>query len=202
MRVVPRHSFRAATGAVPVLSAGLVLLGACASVPTFHGSAVALGGTLVAQLERRVDLRNQRVYVADLQPCHRTESGDVVPMDPAMALRHRLSAQRFKHELMGVLASEVRVLESESLPMPPGAQQGPGAVYEQAQALGATAVLLGNYVMEGDHVLVMLRVVDAAEKTVLATSEGLVPHATLPAQADGHEPEHGPSRNGRTLNGV
>ena len=155
------------------------LFSACAShPPTYTESAQSLADRIVDRLEARRDLRSIRLYIDDFQPCHRLES-ELVAMNPSMALRHEISARRLKHEIMGVLAPKLTVLESDA-DGPEPASAATDATFAHATAMGASAILRGNFAMDGDDFVVMLRVVDVQDRTVLAAAEGVVPHARAP----------------------
>ncbi len=153
---------------------------ACSSSPsTYYDSASLLAEDLLTQLEQRTDLRNVRLLVAQFQPCERASDGQIIPIyNPMMAARHRLSAMRIRHEIMGVLAPRLPVIEPDD--NDPTRSTSVTDLLNEAKELGATAVLSGNFTMEGDHVLVLLRVVSADDRVILAAAEGLVPHAQTP----------------------
>ncbi len=164
-----------------LLATGLLAAAsACTVTPsTYYDSAGLLAEDLLAQLEQRVDLRNIRLLVADFQPCERGPDGALIPIyDPTMAARHHLSSMRIRHEIMGILAPRLPVIE----PADSSAEGAPSvsSLLEEAKELGATAVLSGNYTMEGNYVLLLLRVVSTEDRVILAATEGLVPHAQAP----------------------
>lgn len=126
---------------LPSILAWAALFSACAThSPTYRESAMDLGDRLVKQLEARKDLRSIRLYVDDFQPCHRGADSRLVAMNPSMAVRHEISARRLKHEIIGVLAPRLSVLESDGVERGSGSPD-PGTEVKDASfaaALGAS----------------------------------------------------------------
>jgi len=138
---------------------------------------MSIGDEILAQIETRVELRDTRLFIDEFRACERSSSGEVMPMDPAMAARHETTSERLRHELMGVLAPRLNLIESDSFLV--GSQEGD--VFERAAEAEATAVLLGEFLMDDDEVLVMVRVVELPGYLILAATEGVVPHGQRPS---------------------
>ena len=147
----------------------------CASSPSVESTATDLADTLIGQMEQRVDLRTARIYVARFLPCDAEGEEIVEVRDPGMARRHEATAGFLRHQLMGDLAPRTNVVDDTGVDISRGVAKG-SAAYERAESLDANLVLFGNFAMEGDELLVMLRVVDVSERTILVATQGLVPH--------------------------
>lgn len=173
------------------LAALAALLVSCASTPTYEGSAGDLAEELLEQVASRRDLREIRLFIDEFQPCERSSTGVMTPMLSAMQARHEVSSRRLRHEIMGVLAPKMNVLESDrrSPAVPGEASAVPVTAIEEvspfelAATRDASAILVGNYAMDGDDLIVLLRVVDTRDYTILAAVEGVVPHGR--AQSSG-----------------
>ncbi|MFQ5748492.1 MAG: FlgO family outer membrane protein [Planctomycetota bacterium] len=164
---------------------GLTVLGflaACGSTPEFENTATDLSTEILDQLEVRMDPGAVRLFIDEFQPCNLGKEGEMIPMTSEMAVSHRLSAERLRHEMMGSLAPNVIVLDRADYEENPvrGRENGsarPLNRFERALQVGANSILLGNFAMDGERILVMARVVDARNHNVLAAVEGYVPHS-------------------------
>ena len=175
----------------------LLVLGACAMLgEDYLTTADDMTAELILQLEQRTDIRNQKVYVVEFQPCERTQDGRILLVaDAAMANQHQLTAIRLRHAIIGNLAPLIPVLE-------PSLQSGPRMMaspfdadasrFKMAEEIGATAILTGSFALEdtekGHGLLLFLRIVSVEDRVILAAVDGIVPHPRVTAseQADGH----------------
>jgi len=169
-----------ARGLLALVSLGI--LAACGSTPNFQTTASDLSAEILDQIEVRMDPGAVRLFIDEFQPCNLGKEGEMIPMSPEMAVSHRLSAERLRHEMMGALAPKVIVLDRADYQENPDGEGDDGSArplnrFERALQVGANAVLLGNFAMDGEKILVMARVVDARNHNVLAAVEGYVPHS-------------------------
>src|SRR5262245_34399829 len=121
------------------LAAGLFCLGAGSCVGLDSSASDELGGdidhlaeTLVANAKERTDLRQIRVWVADIHETRATTTR-ASTRDPSSDM----TALQIEHELVIALASRLNVVESE-LGEPPVATDGNVVLGERATAHGAT----------------------------------------------------------------
>src|SRR5262245_52841228 len=141
---------RALRRASPQLAACVLTLGAAACTgPGFTADPESdldgLAVRLVEAAQARVDLRQARVWVAGIHQTQPqiTRAGMSQP-------REDLIGSRLDHEFVIALAGRLNVLESE-LSDPPATLEGKVALGERATAYGATHVVIGEYVRQGDR---------------------------------------------------
>jgi hypothetical protein len=165
---------RAARCAWRWLAAGTLFLGAgaCAGLEPSEepggGNVDQLAERLVLTAKERADLRQIRVWVAEIRE---TRSQPTVPT--ANGMPADLIGVRLEHELVIALATRLNVVESELLE--PGlVTTARAALGESAAQRGATHVLVGDYVRQRDAIQITLRLVDADSRLIVAAARGSV----------------------------
>jgi flagellar FlgO protein len=180
----------------PTLVAAFFLsltMGSCALPSSESGeSSGALANELVLQLEQRADLRNLKILVLEFQPVEQMDDGRLLLVtDASMAAQHQQTASRLRHSIMGSLAPRVAVLEPPMGPVVRVQESGEAITLEGidvAEEMGASAVLTGFFTMievQGDHkIQLFLRLVSVEDRVILAATEGLIEHPSMPGEMD------------------
>ena len=153
------------------LAAGLLCLGtgACAELEPrdeVAGDIDRLAERLVQTARERADLRQIRVWVAEIQQTRPQTTRATATPDDMIGLQ-------LEHELVIALATRLNVVESEFVE-PSLAPPARGALSEGATARGATHVLVGDYVRQRDVIQITLRLIDAESRLIVAAARGEV----------------------------
>lgn len=188
MSILKRRAFYIALIA---LSVGATACGT--SSGKYRDASDDIADRLANQVQTKTDLRSVRVVVYEFNPCASPPVGRKV----AKGGGHTADefARQIKHQLITALARKMIVIEGgpsdhghagddehdELLPEPVGTKEQSTARYPEAESLGANAVLVGNYFVDGDEaVLLMARLVDVKTNEILATAEETIKKVELP----------------------
>ena len=176
---------------------GAVLLLLVAGAPGCESSSAKyrdasgdIADRLADQVQKRTDPRLLRVMIYEFEPCFTPSRSAGAPR--AGAHQQREIARQIKHQLITALARRMVVIEGDALEYSdrrgsgrrPPIGDGPEESiepYPEARILGANAVLVGNYAVQGDDgILVLARLVDAGTNEILATAEETIDDVELP----------------------
>jgi len=180
------HAHRHLCIALLALAAGAT---ACASsTAKYRDASGDIASSLTKQVQKRTDPRLLRVVVYEFSPC-------AAPSRRGMTMKQgghtaREFASQIKHQLITALAQRMVVVEGDALQRRTGRGSLLAAIgtdersptpYPEAESLGANAVLVGNYFVDGDKsVVVMARLVDVRTNEILATAEETISRVDLP----------------------
>jgi hypothetical protein len=156
----------------------------CATSSYSSESTYRLVERTLQDLQERVALSEQRVYVAPFFPADREGEQEMRIMDGEMSTQHRNTARLLRHEVLGYLAPRMYVLDLPDTGDVSGVSPEE-RIYDLAEEAGATVILFGRYSMESSKIRIMLRAVEVETRTILVAQDGLVGHVAL----HGHERE-------------
>jgi len=159
----------------------LLALSSCASTSYSSNTTRELVARTIQSLGERVNLSEQRVYVAPFFASDREGEQATRISDELMADTHRSTVRLLRHEILGYLAPRMYVIDVPDLRDVSGLDPEK-RIYDQAAEAHATLILFGRYSMEGTEIRILLRAVDVETRTVLIAEDGLVGHVS----AHGH----------------
>ena len=178
------HTRRPLWVALLAVAAGIT---ACSSsTARYRDASGDIANTLAKQVQKRTDPRLLRVIVYEFKPCADPSRGGA-SVRPGGHTADEF-ARQIKHQLVTALARRMVVIEGgvptagrDNLPEPVGDEASLPSPYQEAEYLGANAVLVGNYFVDGDRaIFVMARLVDVRTSEILATAEETIARVKQP----------------------
>jgi len=143
---------------------------------SLSASVAEIAGELVHAVEVRTDVSRMRVLVHEVLE-GREEAPYALRTQTTTAQSAQL-ARELEHELVLALSSRLNLLAVDQAER--GAQAAPQeSMQSRAERFGATHALVGEFVREGDDLLVTVRLIDTENLLIVGVARGLVPLESL-----------------------
>jgi len=163
------------TIAAPAL-AFLLLIPGCRINPrptTERETIAKIADRLIDAAEMRVDLRQVHACLHDIHAL--VPEGKVQPAEAAVT--RTTLARELEQEFVLVLHSRMNLVEADL--MPPPSEGEDTQVSSMAKYYGASHLLVGDYSIRDDDLLISIRLVDAESMIIVAAAGGTVPVSSL-----------------------
>lgn len=192
-RSVHRRVGRAAIGMLLLLATSCVTT----RPPTLIDTVSSISGDLVQVAETRVNVGAMRLWVEEI---HRT---DTAAAHGAFGATHSGGDSLgliLEHEFVVALSRRVNLVDKEAAGNPETATLNP-TLTDRAEFYAATHVLVGDYIEQGNDVMISVRLVDAKSRLIVAAASGLLVGAAedLDSQEGGVDEDHEESEESEEL---